>query len=396
MAASVRSVSTATGTSTTITVTKPTGTASGDLLVASFTNDFGAFSSIVAPSGWTVLDSLDHGNNSLHTVLAYKVAGGSEPASYDWTQAVADAVVIVVAVQGADTTPVLVEARSDNAPGSSHLSASVTPTGSDDLELRFWGGNPSNVSGVTWTPPAGYTEIADTQATTWTSACAVSKQLSSSAATGSQTATTVASFDSDAYTVAIKSAAGGGGTVTLGRATETDTGRAVTLSKTLALGRSTETDTANPVTVSKTITLGQAVDATTARPLTVSKSLAIGRASETTTAQPVIAARLIALGRATETTTAGAVTVSKAVALGRAVETSTAQAVIVTKALSVGQAFTTDTARPLTVSKTALLGRATEQTTAMALTVTGGAQPAELPLHLGGSVIYNGYGGSLV
>src|SRR5207248_1835933 len=73
MVASVRSVSSATSTSATFSVTKPTGTANGDLLVAfeSCSNDTPA-----APSGWTLYDSLAY--SGLETFRCYYKVAASE------------------------------------------------------------------------------------------------------------------------------------------------------------------------------------------------------------------------------------------------------------------------------------------------------------------------------
>ena len=63
------------GSSKTLTVTKPAGTAAGDLLVAVVQ---GGGENYAAPAGWTVMQALDL------SMFCYKIAGGSEPASYVW------------------------------------------------------------------------------------------------------------------------------------------------------------------------------------------------------------------------------------------------------------------------------------------------------------------------
>ncbi|MDP9366539.1 MAG: hypothetical protein M3Q10_20325 [Chloroflexota bacterium] len=86
MAITFRSAATAnTGntTASSITINKPTGAAAGDLLLAFMTVAAGSNAVIAPPSGWTLVRRTDDG-----TVTAgasyYKVAGASEPTSYQW------------------------------------------------------------------------------------------------------------------------------------------------------------------------------------------------------------------------------------------------------------------------------------------------------------------------
>lgn len=60
-----------------VTCNKPTGTASGDLMI------WVCSGSPSTPSGWTLLGSADSGTSSMLLVrVFYKVAGGAEPSSY--------------------------------------------------------------------------------------------------------------------------------------------------------------------------------------------------------------------------------------------------------------------------------------------------------------------------
>jgi hypothetical protein len=65
-----------------LTMTKPTGTATGNLMVAWLTKSGGS-DTYAQPTGWTELIDIGTLNNSF--MLAYKVANGSEPADYTWT-----------------------------------------------------------------------------------------------------------------------------------------------------------------------------------------------------------------------------------------------------------------------------------------------------------------------
>src|SRR4051794_40587514 len=71
-------------TATSLTITKPTGVVANDVLVAAISARGGTGTTITAPAGWTLIRRDDSA-----TVLAMatysKVAGASEPASYQWT-----------------------------------------------------------------------------------------------------------------------------------------------------------------------------------------------------------------------------------------------------------------------------------------------------------------------
>lgn len=68
---------------TTITLTKPTGTVAGNVLVAFFYVECGSAPTITAPSGWTSMGSAT-GTSTLGEVFT-KIAGDSEPANYSFS-----------------------------------------------------------------------------------------------------------------------------------------------------------------------------------------------------------------------------------------------------------------------------------------------------------------------
>lgn len=76
------SAGTAFAVATTITITKPTGTADGDLLVAAIGFESGSATVNSVPSGWNVLQTLARGGNGTITTF-YKIAA-SEGASWQW------------------------------------------------------------------------------------------------------------------------------------------------------------------------------------------------------------------------------------------------------------------------------------------------------------------------
>lgn len=78
------------GGATTITVSKPSGTANGDLLLASiYVRGAGSTASVTSPSGWTLIrrddDSAGVTGGVGSLVTYYRLAGNAEPASYTWS-----------------------------------------------------------------------------------------------------------------------------------------------------------------------------------------------------------------------------------------------------------------------------------------------------------------------
>ncbi|XAS63716.1 hypothetical protein VUN84_15685 [Micrococcaceae bacterium Sec5.8] len=68
---------------TAVTLNKPSGTAAGDVLVASFTADKNPAAS--APSGWTPIVNTLNISSGARVFAYYHVVGSADPASYRWT-----------------------------------------------------------------------------------------------------------------------------------------------------------------------------------------------------------------------------------------------------------------------------------------------------------------------
>lgn len=198
----------------TIVITKPSGTASGDLLFAAIASDDFNISS--APSGWTLIrNTLSSYANRLLTY--YKVAGGSEPADYTWTfSASTDLTGAVLAYTGLTSTPLDVENVQENASSTSVTAPSITVTNNDSL-LIFVGSTNEDNDATTYTPPSGMTERVD-RFNTWTS-MEVADQNVASGATGTRVATATNAHPNLGYLVAfIQTVAAGskGGLALLG------------------------------------------------------------------------------------------------------------------------------------------------------------------------------------
>ena len=141
------------GSSSDITINKPTGTASGDVLVAAI---YSAGNNITdtPPSGWTQVTKVNINNRQLW--LYYKVAGGSEPASYTWTASYSNAGGGIDRYSGVDnTTPEDATVTTNNGTGTSATYSGVT-TSTDGAMLV--GTACSNNINVAYTPPSGFTE----------------------------------------------------------------------------------------------------------------------------------------------------------------------------------------------------------------------------------------------
>ena len=121
--------------STSLTVAKPAGTTAGDVLLATVSHQGGSGRSISPPAGWTNIpgaNASDGSNARIHAF--YKVATGSEPASYVFTLTGGGGMSIaggVVALQGASTTSPINAAGAASTGGANVLqltAPSITTT----------------------------------------------------------------------------------------------------------------------------------------------------------------------------------------------------------------------------------------------------------------------------
>ncbi len=159
-----------------LTIAKPTGTVLNDVMIASFgfrTNQPGLSTdiAITPPAGWTLVRRLDNPgtpNTDSGLVVYRKVAGASEPASYQWAfsctltcatngfQAAAGGIVTFSGVN--TTTPIDVEAgRNTTATLGDQTTPSVTTTVPNTMLVT----SHSYATAGPWTPPTGMTEAVD-------------------------------------------------------------------------------------------------------------------------------------------------------------------------------------------------------------------------------------------
>ena len=128
---------------TSLTITKPAGTADGDLLIAavSHNDDNGTIS---GPSGWIQINQGTSGSSSsadIRLSVWYKVAGGSEPTSYTWTWpsgSYREAVGGIIRYSGVDTTDPIDDSAAAIGDSNSPTAPTVTTTVADTMIFRCW------------------------------------------------------------------------------------------------------------------------------------------------------------------------------------------------------------------------------------------------------------------
>lgn len=215
-----RSSNSASGNAASLDVTAPAGVASGDILIALWSQGGAGNATITWPSGFTELASSNSATHFNTNRIAVKVATGSEPASYTIGTSVSDLCVAGVAAwSGRDTAAVLsAQTTLSEAATSTPISVSltgVTAANGDDIAwiaMRVPSAGGSLGAGL-WTPPTSYTERIDVQATTYITASLASRDNVSAGATGAIVGTLNNADDSGyaGFVVALPAAAGGGG-----------------------------------------------------------------------------------------------------------------------------------------------------------------------------------------
>lgn len=151
------STSTASGDGLGTSVLKPAGVQSGDVLVSAVVAD--SASSALGASGWSgeSQDSVF----ALQMQILTRVAGGAEPAFYNFVdvneEASAVRVTILAYRPASETTLMITDLTQDSPSGTNHTTPTITPS-ADNSMLVVFGGSAASRS---WTPPAGMTERSD-------------------------------------------------------------------------------------------------------------------------------------------------------------------------------------------------------------------------------------------
>ena len=193
---------------TSIVLNRPSGTLAGDVMLASL--DVRGTSTVTAPAGWTLVRT-DTFTSSLRMHVYWRLATGSDPATWTWTFSGSRlAVGVIHAYSGVNTTTPI-DASGGQAAASSSTTAtapSITTTVANTMLVSFF----ANMSNSTWTPPAGFVERADligTSSSQTTSMMSADVLRPAVGATGTAVATATMSSGNAAQLIALRPAAGG-------------------------------------------------------------------------------------------------------------------------------------------------------------------------------------------
>lgn len=205
MTASVRAYDTEvqTSNSTSITLTKPAGTVSGDLLLIWVATD--GIIAHTGPAGWTdETVNLEEGTQ-ISGRLFSKIAGGSEPADYTVTKDITErSAGLILAIQ--DNGGVDVVAGDTGPTAASATCPTVTTTVDDTLLFRLAAGDQGDAT-TPHTTESGYTMTGNVGGASSASVSGQYKTQASAGASGTQTVGMSASQEWLAATIAIKPAA---------------------------------------------------------------------------------------------------------------------------------------------------------------------------------------------
>lgn len=159
MAITYRTTTTNTGSGTSAIGNVPSGVVADDVLIAFIsTPNGGAAPPFTGPGGWTRLDVMNPGANR-YAESWYRVAGGSEPASYTWTISSSNWRVDIAAGVGASSTinANRASAALDSVAPTDALAPSVTTTVDGCSVVCGW--TTMNATPTSWTLPGGITSL---------------------------------------------------------------------------------------------------------------------------------------------------------------------------------------------------------------------------------------------
>lgn len=141
---------------TAVSVTKPAGLVSGNFIVATISASGSDLTMSAAPASLTLLDAGTQ-VSPVRRFVYTGFAGGSEPATYDWTLGVAgNWSCVLQCYSGVSTvTPRDVFATSDNASSTALAVAALNNTGTDDYQVACLAHHSGSTTGTTYTFPTG-------------------------------------------------------------------------------------------------------------------------------------------------------------------------------------------------------------------------------------------------
>jgi YD repeat-containing protein len=190
---------------TSLTLTKPTGTVEGDVMVAQVAVAGGSGTSTATPSGWTKIDGKNN-STSVRSVAYYRVATATEPASWSFGFGSSqDAAGGIAAYSGVKAASVVNAFASGTASSTTaHPAPSVSTTEAGTMVVAMFGLK----QGITLSPPEGMAERWDTASTGATASNRITASLAdapqaASGATGTRTATSATAGSSATHLVAL-------------------------------------------------------------------------------------------------------------------------------------------------------------------------------------------------
>jgi hypothetical protein len=190
---------------TTVTVNKPVGVVSGDLLVGIWWAE-STSTTFTPPTGWTNVVSFTGANTRL--LLSTYIAGGSEPSSYTFTQTVSGDIVGQIQAFQAGTfnaaSPVSITATVvEGSSTATFVAPTVTTTSTNSLLGTVYV-NQGNNSGVS-VAPSGMSTIALTSTSDGEYMASYYQIIPSATATGTRTLTWVTAGTGGCYSFVVNS-----------------------------------------------------------------------------------------------------------------------------------------------------------------------------------------------
>ena len=150
------------GGSTSLTITRPTGTQTGDVLLAQVTTA-AATATVTAPAGWTLQNSTADTGNNVRDLLYWRVAAANDPTSWNWTfSSSLKASGGITVYSGVDpASPINAAAVTTNGTATNLVAPSVITTKDNTMVVATYGTR----TGTTITAASGMSERYDQAST---------------------------------------------------------------------------------------------------------------------------------------------------------------------------------------------------------------------------------------
>ncbi|GAA2108066.1 hypothetical protein [Streptomyces synnematoformans] len=300
-------------------VTRPAGAGAGDVGVFWLVrwNGDSDFPPVTPPAGAVLRGTVTTGD--IQTLCYLQRITTENSFAFSWTGS-RWAALAAVFLSGADPLLDLATTPFDSATGSGTSITTLSVTAAGQAALAWHVNTMESASGVTHTPPDGFTEAADVPP--WVTAYRIAP------GDGPQPAAGAALSGSRLWAAALVALdpPAAGTELALTAAAETGTARPLAATKTTMPAAAAALDAALPVPGAKTAAPAAAAGLHTARPLTGAKTAALQPAHTTDTARPPAAALTAPLAPAATSSTAAAFHATTTATLAPAHETALAVA----------------------------------------------------------------------